>query len=55
MSTLVIAEHDNGSLKSATLNAVTAAQAMGADIDILIAGAGCDGAAQAAASVAGVP
>jgi electron transfer flavoprotein alpha subunit len=54
MSTLVIAEHDNGSLKSATLNAVTAAQAMGADIDILIAGAGCDGAAQAAASVAGV-
>ena len=44
MSTLVIAEHDSGSLKSATLNAVTAAQAMGADIDILIAGAGCDGA-----------
>ena len=54
MSTLVIAEHDNGSLKGATLNAVTAAQALGADIDILVAGAGCDGAAQAAAAVAGV-
>ena len=54
MSTLVIAEHDNGSLKGATLNAVTAAQAMGADIDILVAGVGCDGAAQAAAAVAGV-
>ncbi len=54
MSTLVIAEHDNGSLKVATLNAVAAAQAMGADIDILVAGASCDGAAQAAAAVAGV-
>ena len=37
MSTLVIAEHDNSSLKGATLNTVAAAQAMGADIDILIA------------------
>jgi electron transfer flavoprotein alpha subunit len=54
MSTLVIAEHDNGSLKVATLNAVTAAQVMGAEIDILVVGAGCDGAAQAAAAVAGV-
>ena len=36
MSTLVIAEHDNGSLKGATLNAVAAAQAMGSDIDILV-------------------
>jgi electron transfer flavoprotein alpha subunit len=54
MSTLVIAEHDNGSLKGATLNAVTAAQALGADIDILVAGAGCDGAAQAAAAIPGV-
>lgn len=54
MSTLVIAEHDNGSLKVATLNAVAAAQAMGADVDILVAGAACDGAAQAAAAAAGV-
>jgi len=54
MSTLVIAEHDNGSLKGATLNAVTAAQALGADIDVLVAGAGCAGAAEAAAKVAGV-
>ena len=38
MSTLVIAEHDNASLKPATLNTVTAAQALGADIDILVAG-----------------
>ena len=54
MSTLVIAEHDNATLKGATLNAVTAAQALGADIDILVAGADCDGTAQAAAAVAGV-
>jgi len=54
MSTLVIAEHDNGSLKGATLNAVTAAQAMGADIDVLVAGANCGAAADAAAKVAGV-
>ncbi|MEE4146447.1 MAG: FAD-binding protein [Halieaceae bacterium] len=54
MSTLVIAEHDNSSLKVATLNAVAAAQAMGAGIDILVAGANCGGAAEAAAKVAGV-
>ena len=54
MSTLVIAEHDNDSLKGATLNAVTAAQALGGDIDILVAGANCGGAAEAAAKVAGV-
>ena len=41
MSTLVIAEHDNSSLKAATLNAVAAAQALGADIDILVAGGNC--------------
>ena len=54
MSTLVIAEHDNASLKPATLNAVAAAQALGADIDILVAGEGCGGAADAAAAVPGV-
>mgnify|MGYP001825490764 CR=1 FL=1 len=54
MSTLVIAEHDNSSLKPATLNALAAAQALGADTDILVAGADCGGAATAAAAVAGV-
>ena len=54
MSTLVIAEHDNSSLKAATLNTVAAAQAMGGDIDILVAGGGCDVVAQAAAAVPGV-
>ncbi|EED32993.1 electron transfer flavoprotein, alpha subunit [gamma proteobacterium NOR5-3] len=54
MSTLVIAEHDNNSLNVATLNAVAAAQALGADIDILVAGADCAGAASAAQSVPGI-
>ncbi|MGD9661765.1 MAG: FAD-binding protein [Porticoccaceae bacterium] len=54
MSILVIAEHNNSSLNGATLNAVTAAQAIGGDIDILVAGADCGGAAEAAAQVAGI-
>jgi electron transfer flavoprotein alpha subunit len=54
MSTLVIAEHDNSSLKSATLNTVAAAQAMGAEIDILIAGANCAAVAEAATAIPGV-
>ena len=54
MSTLVIAEHDNSSLKVATLNTVAAGQAMGADIDILVAGANCAAVAEAAAAVPGV-
>ena len=54
MSTLVIAEHDNASIKPATLNAVTAAQALGADIDILVVGGNCAGAADAAAAVPGI-
>jgi len=54
MSTLVIAEHDNSSLKGATLNAVAAAQALGADIDILVVGAGCGAVGEAAAAVPGV-
>ena len=41
MSTLVIAEHDNETLSPATLSAMAAAQALGAEIDILVAGAGC--------------
>jgi electron transfer flavoprotein alpha subunit len=54
MSTLVIAEHDNSSLKVSTLNTVAAAQAMGSDIDILVAGANCGDVASAAAAVPGV-
>ena len=54
MKTLVIAEHDNASLKAATLNAVAAGGALGGDVDILVAGAGCGAAADAAAQVPGV-
>jgi len=54
MSILVIAEHDNSSLNIATLNSVAAAQAIGGDIDILVAGESCQGAAAQAAQVAGI-
>jgi electron transfer flavoprotein alpha subunit len=54
MSILVIAEHDNSTLNPATLNAVAAAQAIGGDIDILVAGAGCGAVGEAAAQVAGI-
>ena len=54
MTTLVIAEHDNASLKPATLNAVTAAAKIGGDIHVLIAGSGAQAAADAAAQVADV-
>ncbi|MFM9887898.1 MAG: electron transfer flavoprotein subunit alpha/FixB family protein [Burkholderiales bacterium] len=54
MSTLVIAEHDNKALKGATLNAIAAAQKIGAPVTVLVAGCDCKGAAAAAAQVAGV-
>ena len=54
MSTLIVAEHDNAELKPATLNAVTAAGQLPGEIHILVAGAGCDAAAAAAAQIAGV-
>jgi electron transfer flavoprotein alpha subunit len=54
MAILVYAEHDNAELKPATLNAVTAAKAMGGDIELLVAGDGCDKVAEAASKVAGV-
>ncbi|WP_398306615.1 electron transfer flavoprotein subunit alpha/FixB family protein [Zoogloea sp.] len=54
MPILVIAEHDNAGLKAATLNTVTAAARLGADIHVLVAGAACGGAADAAAKLAGV-
>ncbi len=53
MKTLVLAEHDNTTLKDATLSAVTAASQLG-EVHLLIAGSGCDAVAQAAAQIAGV-
>lgn len=54
MSVLVIAEHDNASIKGATLNTVTAAAACGGDVHVLVAGHNAAAAAQAAAQIAGV-
>ncbi|MEY3886896.1 MAG: Electron transfer flavoprotein subunit alpha [Pseudomonadota bacterium] len=54
MASLVIAEHDNASIKGATLNTVTAAVACGGDVHVLVAGHNAAAAAQAAAQIAGV-
>ena len=54
MPALVIAEHENDSLKPATLNAVTAAARCADEVHVLVAGGGCDAAVQAAAQIAGV-
>lgn len=54
MKTLIVAEHDNQTLKAATLNAVAAAQQLGGDVDVLVVGNDCEGAANAAAAVTGV-
>jgi electron transfer flavoprotein alpha subunit len=54
MSALVIAEHDHGSLKGATLNTVTAALACAGEVHVLVAGHEAAAAAQAAAQIAGV-
>jgi electron transfer flavoprotein alpha subunit len=54
MSVLVIAEHDNVSIKAATLNTVTAALQCGGDVHVLVAGANAAAAAQQAAQIAGV-
>ncbi len=54
MGILVLAEHDNASLKEATLNTVAAAAAIGGDITVLVAGSACGAAAEQAAQIAGV-
>ena len=54
MRILVVAEHDNKSLKPATLNTVAAAAKIGGDIDVLVAGSDCAAVADAAARIAGV-
>lgn len=54
MAILVLADHTNAALGAATLNTIAAAQKIGGEVDVLVAGANCAGAAQAAAKVAGV-
>ena len=54
MTILVIAEHDQQSLKAATLNTITAARQIGGDIHVLVAGANCQAAAEQAATLQGV-
>src|SRR6202165_2176264 len=54
MTTLLIAEHDHGALKSATLHTIAAALKVGGDIHVLVAGHDAGGAAKAAAGIAGV-
>ena len=54
MAILVIAEHENGALAGATLNTVAAAQKIGGDVHMLVAGQGLSAVAEAAAKVAGV-
>ncbi len=54
MTSLVIAEHDNASIRPATLNTVTAAAQCGGDVHVLVAGHGAQAAAQAASQIAGV-
>jgi len=54
MSILVVAEHDNESIKAPTLVTVAAAQAIGGDIEVLVAGSGCGAAGEAASKIAGV-
>jgi electron transfer flavoprotein alpha subunit len=54
MSILVVAEHNNEALKPATLVVLAAAQAIGGEVDVLVAGSGCQSVADAAAQVGGV-
>ncbi|WP_290652387.1 FAD-binding protein [Aquisalimonas sp.] len=54
MTILVVAEHDNSALASSTLGTVSAAKAIGGDVDVLVAGKDCSAAAEAAAKVDGV-
>ena len=54
MSNLVVVEHDNNEIAIATLNAITAAQQIGGDIDLLVAGENCQSVAESAAQIAGI-
>ena len=54
MAVLLLAEHDNQALAPATAKALAAAERFGGEVDILVAGRGCRGVAEAAAKLAGV-
>ena len=54
MAILVITEHDNDAVQAATLNTVTAARELGAEIDVLVAGHNCSQAGDGAAKIEGV-
>ena len=54
MAILVYAEHDNNELKKATLSTIAAAEKMGSDVHVLVAGSGCQSVADAAAKASGV-
>src|SRR5689334_1345481 len=54
MATLLLAEHDNKTLKDATNKALTAAKALGGEVHVLVAGKGCRAVAEAAAKLDGV-
>ena len=54
MSILVIVEHDNSSLKPATLNTIAAAHAIGASVHLLVAGSSCQSVADECSAVEGV-
>src|SRR5215813_7585241 len=54
MATLLLAEHDNKTLKDTTHKALTAAKALGGPVNVLVAGKGCRGVAEAAAKLDGV-
>src|SRR5690349_1795894 len=54
INALVVAEHDNAGIRPATLNTVTAAVQLGGEVHVLVAGAGAQSAASAAAQIAGV-
>ena len=54
MAVLVLAEHDNKSLKAATLNTIAAATKLSSDVDVLVAGAGCADVAAKVAALQGV-
>src|SRR5690348_10826451 len=54
MASLLLAEHDNKSLKDATAKALTAVKQLGGDVHVLVAGKGCKSAAEAAAKLEGV-
>ena len=54
MSILVVAEHDNADIRPVTLIVLAAAEAIGGEVDVLIAGSGCQSVADSASNIAGI-